>query len=298
MLLHANTSILFDASRHARDTLVYETDANDMASHRRTLSLMTHESDHALLNRMSADDVRQLVEHASAHAPVFEQFNGQGWCALLGEASSRTQCRSLWNDIMMVASMVICIAALVGTLRCSTTVRKLHRTVTAGWLACAKAAPSITSSSGVTRRMRRKRRATMRSKENGTFQQHAEETSASATEALSPTSTTATTTSDDSHRNSVVRGAKIIQQLHHYFEVQHLHVDTHLRSLMDDDGFVSIDTVCAFPRMMALHATSTEVIELLDDSPVVDIDPQRNTIRSRQWRCVIAKTRGNVGQKD
>jgi len=86
---------------------------------------------------------------------------------------------------------------------------------------------------------------------------------------------------------------KIQKQLEYYFSIKNMNEDKFLREVMDESGWVTIDTILQFKRMKALGATKELVTEAAFHSTAIEIDP-KNTERIRMdkmWKQYVGKRR-------
>lgn len=85
--------------------------------------------------------------------------------------------------------------------------------------------------------------------------------------------------------------AKLKQQIEHYFSVNNVCRDMHLRALMDRFGWVRLEALCEFPRVASLGATAAIAAVALRDSESVEIsaDEHRARIRSGVLREAFPK---------
>jgi len=60
-------------------------------------------------------------------------------------------------------------------------------------------------------------------------------------------------------------------QIEYYFSPQNLMHDVYLRRMMDHDGFVELQTIAQFPRMLKLGATANQILTAVQQSSLLDI---------------------------
>merc|ERR1719295_359842 len=84
---------------------------------------------------------------------------------------------------------------------------------------------------------------------------------------------------------------KIQKQLEYYFSTKNMNEDQYLRAVMDDEGWVTIETILTFKRMKHLGATKELVTEAAFHSTAIEVD-SKNTERIRMdkmWKKFVGK---------
>merc|ERR1712217_23490 len=92
---------------------------------------------------------------------------------------------------------------------------------------------------------------------------------------------------------------KIQKQLEYYFSIKNMNEDKFLREVMDESGWVTIETILQFKRMKALGATKELVTEAAFHSTAIEIDP-KNTERIRMdkmWKQYVGKKKEKKSNK-
>merc|ERR1712003_596104 len=85
----------------------------------------------------------------------------------------------------------------------------------------------------------------------------------------------------------------IQKQLEYYFSTKNMNEDQYLRAVMDDEGWVTIETILTFKRMKHLGATKELVTEAAFHSTAIEVD-SKNTERIRMdkmWKQYVGKRR-------
>ncbi|XP_010531117.1 PREDICTED: la-related protein 1C-like isoform X2 [Tarenaya hassleriana] len=76
---------------------------------------------------------------------------------------------------------------------------------------------------------------------------------------------------------------RIQNQIHFYFSEENLIKDTYLRKFMDDQGFVQIQLIAGFRKVVGLTDNVQHILEALQGSPVVEV--QGDKVRRRHnWQ--------------
>ncbi|XP_072977648.1 la-related protein 1A-like [Typha angustifolia] len=76
---------------------------------------------------------------------------------------------------------------------------------------------------------------------------------------------------------------RIVNQIEYYFSDQNLQQDNYLRSLLDEQGWVSISKIADFPRMKRMTNDIPLILDALRSSSLIEI--QENKIRRRNDWC-------------
>lgn len=79
----------------------------------------------------------------------------------------------------------------------------------------------------------------------------------------------------------------LTQQLEYYFSRENLSNDTYLVSQMDSDQFVPIWTVANFNQVKKLTNDLQLIVEVLRDSPNVEVDEAGEKVRPSHKRCIV-----------
>mmetsp|Transcript_67358 Transcript_67358/g.209210 ORF Transcript_67358/g.209210 Transcript_67358/m.209210 type:complete len:323 (-) Transcript_67358:108-1076(-) len=74
-------------------------------------------------------------------------------------------------------------------------------------------------------------------------------------------------------------GKEARRQIEYYFSVRNVCRDFYLRSLMDDEGWISLKEIAAFPRIRALSVDAEGAAAVLDNSPMVELSKDRQSVR-------------------
>ena len=86
----------------------------------------------------------------------------------------------------------------------------------------------------------------------------------------------------------VIRGSRILQLVHHYFETSNLRHDSHLINLCDHrSGYAPIAKILEFKQLALLGTTVEDVVRFARGSPIVETDHDDAKIRSRYWYLVF-----------
>lgn len=81
--------------------------------------------------------------------------------------------------------------------------------------------------------------------------------------------------------------ALLQQQLEYYFSRENLATDTYLVSQMDSDQYVPIGTVANFNQIKGLTKDLNLIVEVLRESPHVQVDDSGKKVRPSHKRCVL-----------
>lgn len=73
--------------------------------------------------------------------------------------------------------------------------------------------------------------------------------------------------------------AALKKQIEYYFSRENLSNDSYLVSLMDDSGYVSLERIACFHKVLALSNNMDDILEALKDSEVVVVDQESNRVR-------------------
>jgi len=80
--------------------------------------------------------------------------------------------------------------------------------------------------------------------------------------------------------------AAILLQVEYYLSRDNLSGDPFLVSKMDAQGFVSLTTLAAFPKLKALTATEDEIIAAVANSDLVALSSDKTMIRPNVKVCI------------
>ena len=232
----------------------------------RTLSTLHVDDDMAELRASDRARIRELAE---TYAPFWSQFDGSGWC----HAASHPPARRCFDIRSMLGAI-----GWAGLLLVALTMRAWH--AVRAWHTLAS-------------KRKRKRRRSPRALSNDPTPNHAAHGVQDPAAPLPSPSTPVKTGGDGGENKHEIElgtsehGAEIIVQVHHYFEYDRLRRDVHLRAKMDEFGWVSLDIVLGFSRMLMLRADVFNMRVLLRRSMVVEIDKTGTKIRSVHWRSLV-----------
>ncbi|KAH9822619.1 hypothetical protein DFH28DRAFT_1049885 [Melampsora americana] len=73
----------------------------------------------------------------------------------------------------------------------------------------------------------------------------------------------------------------VLGQCEYYFSVENLVKDCFLRSHMDDEGWVKIDTISSFNRIKTLSTDQNLIKEVMSLSAFLEVDGERNLVRKK-----------------
>ncbi|CAN8005651.1 unnamed protein product [Ixodes hexagonus] len=79
----------------------------------------------------------------------------------------------------------------------------------------------------------------------------------------------------------------LMQQLEYYFSRENLANDTYLLSQMDSDQYVPIGTVANFNQIKRLTKNLSLIVDVLRESPNVQVDEAGEKVRPNHKRCVL-----------
>ncbi|VDD96074.1 unnamed protein product [Enterobius vermicularis] len=77
------------------------------------------------------------------------------------------------------------------------------------------------------------------------------------------------------------------KQLEYYFSRENLMTDRFLRSQMDNDSYVPIQIIADFPRVKQLTNNYDLIVQVLRESPRVQVDEKGERVRAVSKRCTI-----------
>lgn len=81
----------------------------------------------------------------------------------------------------------------------------------------------------------------------------------------------------------------ILYQIEYYFSVENLCKDLFLRGQMDNEGWISLETLCNFNRVRALGADPSMMVEVLKDSTLLEVGEFR-VRRKEDWKTWLLPT--------
>lgn len=97
------------------------------------------------------------------------------------------------------------------------------------------------------------------------------------------TTTRATITCADDYDASH-RGAQIIDQIHFYFQPTRLQYDRKMCENMNSDGYIPLELIMAFDRMVEHRAFEFDIPQLMKRSKVVEFNQSNTHLRCKSWR--------------
>jgi len=92
--------------------------------------------------------------------------------------------------------------------------------------------------------------------------------------------------------STAARDLQVRTQIEYYFSLKNMAKDWYLRSLMDVEGWISLDDIMQFPKTLQLCMTSKEAAAALVGSPIVEVtwdSPPRARLRNAEHRATFPR---------